>query len=74
MPILPKSFGRRKSQSNVLDEAAPDLTSSTGSFKVFERKETGNDKGFDGGVKYKPHRPSLEPEDNIFAGLSNRYV
>lgn len=73
MPILPKSFGRRKSQSNALEDTIAD-GANTGSFKVFERKEpvNANVKGFDGGAKFKTHRPSLEPEDNLFSGLTNR--
>jgi hypothetical protein len=66
MPKLPKAFGRRKSSTNVLEEPFAEIPLKQQTFKVFERHEPGS----------RPHRPSMDPEkdDNIFSGLSNRYV
>ena|SRR5690349_12077318 len=71
MPKLPKAFTRRKSAANALEESFSDVPLHQQSFKVFERTNTGStDLG-----KSRP-RVSTEPgtEDNIFSGLSNRYV
>lgn len=77
MPIkLPKSFARRKSSGNVLDEAeqAPES-----SFRVFERPN-GLNKGktFSSG-EGRFYRPATAESDNLFSGIEkplphNRYV
>jgi hypothetical protein len=74
MPKLPKAFGRRKSSTNVLEEPFAEIPLNQQTFKVFERHEAGR-KSVDSGAKFRPHRPSIDPEkdDNIFSGLS-RYV
>lgn len=74
MPKLPKAFGRRKSTTNALEEPFAEIPLNQQTFKVFERRDTG--KSIDAGGKFRPGRPSLDPEkdDNIFSGFSNRYV
>ncbi|KAI1259649.1 hypothetical protein F5Y18DRAFT_442971 [Xylariaceae sp. FL1019] len=75
MPRFPVNF-RRKSTATEEPNAPPDVPS----FRVLERPNSSNVKGFDGGAKYSrplthPHKrgPDLDVEDNLFAGLtSNR--
>lgn len=82
MPIkLPKSFARRKSSGNALEEVE---NPPEPSFRVFERPASGS-KSFDGshtvkrmGEAHPSHSPT-EDHDNLFAGFErpapkNRYV
>ncbi|KAF7905524.1 uncharacterized protein EAF01_006045 [Botrytis porri] len=71
MPLIPKSFGRRKSTANALDNPEPPVESS---FKVFERPQAGVHKSgpsFDGGVKFARASGTADPhkEDNLFEGM-----
>jgi|ERR1700735_2359953 hypothetical protein len=78
MPKLPKSFGRRRSTANTLEEIqnSPPVQPS---FRVFERPDGGS-KSFDGGLKLAKYSPKLagyqrHNEDNMFEDLKfNRYV
>ena len=75
MPKLPKSFGRRRSTANALEEIqnSPPVQPS---FRVFERPDGGS-KSFDGGMKLAKYSPKLagHNEDNMFEDLKfNRYV
>jgi hypothetical protein len=78
MPKLPKSFGRRRSTANALEEIQ-DPPPIQPSFRVFERPDEAS-KSFDGGVKpanYSPKPASYRRhnEDNMFEDLKyNRYV
>jgi hypothetical protein len=78
MPKLPKSFGRRRSTANALEEIQ-DSSPVQPSFRVFERPDGGS-KSFDGGVKLAKYSPKLASyqrhnEDNMFEDLKfNRYV
>ncbi|TGO41306.1 hypothetical protein BHYA_0023g00160 [Botrytis hyacinthi] len=71
MPLIPKSFGRRKSTANALDIPEPPVESS---FKVFERPQAGGHKSgpsFDGGVKFARASGTADShkEDNLFEGM-----
>lgn len=71
MPLIPKSFGRRKSTANALDNPEPPVESS---FKVFERPQAGGHKSgpsFDGGVKFARAIGTADShkEDNLFEGM-----
>ncbi|TGO31250.1 hypothetical protein BPAE_0001g01480 [Botrytis paeoniae] len=71
MPLIPKSFGRRKSTANALDNPEPPVESS---FKVFERPQAGGHKSgpsFDGGVKFARASGTADShkEDNLFEGM-----
>ncbi|TGO64165.1 hypothetical protein BCON_0008g00120 [Botryotinia convoluta] len=71
MPLIPKSFGRRKSTANALDNPEPPVESS---FKVFERPQAGGHKSgpsFDGGVKFTRASGTADShkEDNLFEGM-----
>jgi hypothetical protein len=84
MPILPKLGGRRKSTGNELDSPTMvDVPLDKPSFRILERPmaQNPNNRSYDGGVKNMPgmkksHTTNFEneSEDNLFAGLSNRYV
>ncbi|KAK6614029.1 hypothetical protein H4I96_00350 [Botrytis cinerea] len=71
MPLIPKSFGRRKSTANALENTDPPVESS---FKVFERPQAGGHKSgpsFDGGVKFARASGTADShkEDNLFEGM-----
>ncbi|KAF7938152.1 hypothetical protein BELL_0045g00150 [Botrytis elliptica] len=71
MPLIPKSFGRRKSTANALENPEPPVESS---FKVFERPPAGGHKSgpsFDGGVKFARASGTADShkEDNLFEGM-----
>lgn len=72
MPKFPKTFGRRKSTANQIEESA-DSPAVEHSFKVFERPNRGGN-SFDGGVKFakvaasSPGRLHVE-DDNMFENL-----
>ncbi|TGO60476.1 hypothetical protein BOTNAR_0145g00010 [Botryotinia narcissicola] len=71
MPLIPKSFGRRKSTANALDIPEPPVESS---FKVFESPQAGGHKSgpsFDGGVKFARASGTADSqkEDNLFEGM-----
>ncbi|TEY29800.1 hypothetical protein BOTCAL_0921g00010 [Botryotinia calthae] len=71
MPLIPKSFGRRKSTANALENTEPPVESS---FKVFERPQAGGHKSgpsFDGGVKFARASGTADShkEDNLFEGM-----
>jgi hypothetical protein len=78
MPKLPKSFGRRRSTANALEEIQNSPLVQP-SFRVFERPD-GASKSFDGGVKLGKYSPKpagyqRHNEDNMFEDLKfNRYV
>lgn len=71
MPLIPKSFGRRKSTANALEDSEPPVQSS---FKVFERPQPGGHKSgpsFDGGVRFARTSGTADShkEDNLFEGM-----
>ncbi|KAH8602865.1 hypothetical protein B0O99DRAFT_647688 [Bisporella sp. PMI_857] len=83
MPKFPKSFGRRRSSGNVLEDVQAEPSAAVEhSFKVFERPD-GASRSFDGGVKlakastsYTPSNLAPRPkttgrEENMFEGIIN---
>ncbi|KAL3417285.1 hypothetical protein PVAG01_11285 [Phlyctema vagabunda] len=75
MPVFSKTFGRRKSTANALEDLENLPVVAEPSFKVFNRTDTGT-RSFDGGVKLGGKavlgRPLTSPkhkEDNIFADI-----
>jgi hypothetical protein len=77
MPRFSAAFSRRKSSADELQNALITPTEQH-SFRVMERSDVANGKGFDGGARMarasgaalaKTSHPDIDQDDNMFANL-----